>query len=76
MVAEAAALTGNTADPEILYRLEAAQFLAQTALCAFLLVNKSNLPTPELLLLPDNRLKNEVQVSGIDIAVNQHSSLG
>jgi hypothetical protein len=35
----------------------------------FLFINKRNLPTPELVLLLDNRIKQKVKVSGIYITV-------
>jgi hypothetical protein len=76
MAAEAAALTGNTVNLKVSYCLKAAQLLAQATLRAFALVNSGNLPAPELVLLLDNWLKNEVEVGGINITVRQHLAFG
>jgi hypothetical protein len=73
--AEATALTGDSINIEILYRRESAVFLAQSTLSTLLSINDSDLTAPELMLLPDSRLKQQVKGSGIYIAVNQYLAL-
>jgi hypothetical protein len=72
---EAAALTGDSINIEVLYRCESALFLAQSTLSTLFLINKSDLPAPELMLLLDGRLKQDMKSSGIYIAVNQYLAL-
>jgi hypothetical protein len=64
------ALAGDSINIEVLYCLEAALFLAQSTLRAFILVNSGKLPAPELMLLLDSRLKQQMKGSGVYIAVN------
>jgi hypothetical protein len=73
--AEATALTGDSINIEVLYRCESALFLAQSTPSTLLLINKSDLPAPELMLLPDSWLKQDMKSSGIYIAVNQYLAL-
>jgi hypothetical protein len=50
-------------------------FLAQSTLSTLFSINDSDLTAPELMLLPDSRLKQEMKSSGIYIAVNQYLAL-
>jgi hypothetical protein len=70
--AETAALTGDSINIEVLYRRESALFLAQSTLITLFPINDSDLPAPELMLLPDSRLKQEMKGSGVYIAIHQH----
>jgi len=72
MGAEATAFTGDSINIEVLYGGESALFLAQPTLSTLFLINKSDLPAPELMLLLDSWLKQEMKSSGIYITVNQH----
>jgi hypothetical protein len=72
---EATALTGDSINIEILYRRESAVFLAQSTLSTLFSINDSDLTAPELMLLPDSRLKQEMKGSGVYIAVNQYLAL-
>jgi hypothetical protein len=38
-------------------------------------INDSKLPAPEIVLLPNSRLKQKVQISSIHITVNQYLAL-
>ena len=75
MGTEAAALTGDSINIEVLYRRESALFLAQSTLSTLFSINDSDLTAPELMLLPDSRLKQEMKGSGVYIAVSQYLAL-
>jgi hypothetical protein len=73
--AETTTLTGDSINIEVLYRRESAVFLAQSTLSTLLSIDDSDLTAPELMLLPDSRLKQEMKGSGIYIAVSQYLAL-
>jgi hypothetical protein len=75
MEAEAAAFTGDRVNPEIFDGAKTAKLLAQATLRAFVIIYMGYLTAPELFILPDGRTEQQVQVSGIHIAISQHLPL-
>jgi hypothetical protein len=76
MITKATAFAVSAVDFKIQYRFETAQLLAQTAPCTMIFINTGNLPAPEFMFLTDSRLKQQVQVSSINITVCQHRISG
>jgi hypothetical protein len=72
MITEATAFAGDRVNPEVFYRIEVAQLGAQATLGALLSVNNRYLPAPEVMLLLNSRLKQQVKVGGIHIAISQY----
>jgi len=75
MEAESTALTGDRVNLEIINGAEATYILTQTTLSALLFINNGNLSTPELVLLFNRGVEQQVKVGGIYIAVSQYLTL-
>jgi hypothetical protein len=74
MGAKAAPLTGDGVSLKIPDGVETAQVLTQAALGTFIPINNRNLSAPELVILFDGGAEQQMQVSGIHIAVGKHLS--
>jgi hypothetical protein len=74
--AKAAALAGKGVDLELMDGAEAAGIEAKAAASTGLLVDNGHLLTPELVCLSHCRLKDEVKVGSIDIAVADNLIVG
>jgi len=70
--AKATTFAGNRVNLKIPDGVKPAHVLAQATLGALVFINERNLPAPELIILPEDRSEQQVQVSRIHITISQH----
>ena len=67
--------TGDGVNFEILNSAKSADILTQRTLGAFLIINMCRLSAPELTFLLKLRVKKEMEISSINVAINKHFAL-